>query len=172
MEEVWKDIEGYEGLYQISNMGRVKRIAGWHGNRFKSQYREQEQILSPWNNGNGYLVASLVKNNKRKNAYVHRLVTKAFLENPRGVNYINHLDHDRGNNRATNLEWCTQRENVLYSVERMRKRRIKPMTNTGERYVSFSKNKYRVSVDGKEHGRYDTIEEAIAVRDKVLKGVI
>lgn len=113
--EVWKDIVGYEGLYQVSNLGRVKSLkrkvyAG--RNRMRWQY---ERILSNnKTNGNGYIVVSLNKESKSKNKYVHRLVAEAFLENPNNYKYINHKDQNTFNNNANNLEFCTAQYNSTY----------------------------------------------------------
>lgn len=114
-KEIWKDIVGYEGLYQISNLGRVKSLkrkvyAG--RNRMRWQY---ERILSNnKTNGNGYIVVSLNKESKSKNKYVHRLVAEAFLENPNNYKYINHKDQNTFNNNANNLEFCTAQYNSTY----------------------------------------------------------
>ena len=113
--EVWKDIVGYEGLYQVSNLGRVKSLkrkvyAG--RNRMRWQY---ERILSNnKTNGNGYIVVSLNKESKSKNKYVHRLVAEAFLENPNNYKYINHKDQNTFNNNVNNLEFCTAQYNSTY----------------------------------------------------------
>lgn len=113
--EVWKDIVGHEGLYQVSNLGRVKSLkrkvyAG--RNRMRWQY---ERILSNnKTNGNGYIVVSLNKESKSKNKYVHRLVAEAFLENPNNYKYINHKDQNTFNNNANNLEFCTAQYNSTY----------------------------------------------------------
>ena len=113
--EVWKDIVGYEGLYQVSNLGRVKSLkrkvyAG--RNRMRWQY---ERILSNnKTNGNGYIVVSLNKESKSKNKYVHRLVAEAFLENTNNYKYINHKDQNTFNNNANNLEFCTAQYNSTY----------------------------------------------------------
>ena len=94
--EVWKDIEGYEGLYQISNLGRVKNIKTNH-------------ILSKNLQNNGYLMAHLYKNG-RKAVLIHRLVAKAFIPNPENKPTVNHKDHNRQNNVSSNLEWATMAE--------------------------------------------------------------
>lgn len=109
MEEVWKDIDEYEGLYQISSLGRVKSLKG---NR-KIHLIEKIILLS--NTHNGYKSVSLSKNGKRKSFRVHRLVAKSFLENPLEKPYINHKDCNRTNNNINNLEWITQKENIKHS---------------------------------------------------------
>ena len=99
MNETWKDIPGYEGLYQVSNLGRIKRFL-----------KTSERIIS----GEivfGYVQVALYKNGKRKMKRVHQLVAEAFIQNPNGYKSINHKDWNRGNNAADNLEWCTQAYN-------------------------------------------------------------
>lgn len=164
--EEWIDIPGYGGKYQISNHGRVKSTLFVNNQCVK--YREK--ILSATDNGNGYLIVSLDQNGKRKSAYVHRLVAEAFLENNDEYGVVNHLDHDKHNNRADNLEWCSQYQNVMYSVDRMRKHRTVVMgKTTGERYICGRRGFYEVTVSKKYLGRYKTLEEAINVRDEALR---
>ena len=102
MIEKWKDVVGYEGLYKISNFGRVK---GKH--RIKSQL----------DNGKGYLIVHLYKNGKPRWHLVHRLVAKAFIENTENKPTVNHIDGNRKNNKSTNLEWATYSENNLHSYQ-------------------------------------------------------
>lgn len=101
--EIWKDIEGYEGLYQVSNLGRVKSLKF---NKIK--------ILSQGISGSGYKIASLSKENQRKIFLVHRLVAMVFIKNPNNYPCINHKDENKLNNLANNLEWCTHRYNCNY----------------------------------------------------------
>ena len=105
MEEIWKDIKGYEGLYQVSNLGRVK---SFHGRT------EKEKILQP-NNKSKYSQLLLVKDKKRKIAHVHRLVAEAFIPNTENKPQVNHKDENRKNNRVDNLEWCDCSYNIIYS---------------------------------------------------------
>lgn len=100
--EMWRDINGYKGYYQVSNFGRVKRVGG--------------NILKPVPNGNGYVKVHLCKDAIVKKFFVHRLVAKAFVPNPRGVDCVNHLDENPLNNRADNLEWVTKAENNRYGT--------------------------------------------------------
>ena len=104
MEEIWKDIPGYEGLYQVSNMGRIRSPR----NGFKT--------LSP-NDAKGYLRISLYKCGKICRKSVHRLVAVAFVENPFNKPVINHKDGNKHNNSAENLEWVTNKENVMHARE-------------------------------------------------------
>jgi len=107
MEEVWKDIEGYEGLYQISNFGNVKSL----------NYRRtnEEKLLVPKTNNDGYLWVQLFGGARNRCFLVHRLVACAFVENPGKYDYVNHKDENKANNKASNLEWCTHLYNVQYS---------------------------------------------------------
>lgn len=98
--EIWKDIVGYEGLYKISNYGRVYSI---------SSSREIFPFVS-----HGYLRKELCKEGKRVKYQVHRLVANAFIPNPNGYEMINHIDSNRKNNFVENLEWCTHVENVIH----------------------------------------------------------
>lgn len=108
--EIWKDIEGYEGLYQISNMGRVKAYPKMGGCIFKN-----EKIIKSHDNGKQYLYVDLYDNNgKRKKDYIHRLVAKAFIPNTNDYPVINHKDENKLNNTYENLEWCTYKYNCNY----------------------------------------------------------
>ncbi len=105
MKEIWKDIEGYEGLYQVSNLGDVRSLKYAGGNKVK--------ILKQ-GNVNGYKRVSLHKNNKQKNYFVHRLVAMTFIPNPNNLPLVNHKDENKTNNSVDNLEWCTQKYNINY----------------------------------------------------------
>lgn len=171
MTEIWKDIEGYKNFYQVSNKGRVKALKKWDVN--KRDYSNKEHLLNPTDNGNGYLIVGLKKRATRKNYYVHRLVAEAFIKNPNNYPVVNHIDRDKRNNNAENLEWCTQQENVLHSVEFMRKPRRVVTSNTGEKYICFKKNRNRfeVCVKKKYCGVFKSLEEAIKARNDALEGI-
>lgn len=106
MIEIWKDITGYEGLYQVSNLGRVKSTQYFHGTN--------ERILKPISTHNGYFRVHLRKDGKLKTFKIHRLVAEAFIPNPDNLPQINHKDEDKTNNRVDNLEWCSARYNCNY----------------------------------------------------------
>lgn len=114
MEEIWKDIPGYEGLYQVSNLGRVKSL---ERSVIKGQgglYKIEEKIMKGSKDGSGYLFVQLCKEGKRKFYKIHRLVASAFLDNPNNLSELNHKDEDKTNNRVDNLEWCNHKYNSNY----------------------------------------------------------
>ena len=108
MEEIWKDIPGYEGLYQVSNLGNVKSIS------WKNTGAAKNLWLKPHNKG--YYQVELVKNKVKKTYVVHRLVALAFIPNPQNLPVINHKDENKKNNRVENLEWCDFKYNNRYSM--------------------------------------------------------
>ena len=111
--EIWRDIKGFEGLYQVSNKGNVKSLSRPSWNRFKF-VQTKETILKP-SKGEYLRVKLYDKNNKSKNFAVHRLVCLTFLERIKGKNFVNHKNGDKYDNRLENLEWCTKSENTLHS---------------------------------------------------------
>lgn len=108
MQEVWKDIVGYEGIYQISNTGKVKRLAG------SCYTAHTDRIVTATNNGTGYFKVVLSKNNTKKQFLVHRLVAQVFIPNPNNYEFVNHKDENKKNNNVENLEWCTKSYNSIY----------------------------------------------------------
>lgn len=128
-EEVWKDIVGYEGSYQVSNIGRVKSL-DYHRTG-------EENILKLCKNTAGYLKVELWKNNKRKSFKVHRLVATAFIDNPEKKPQIDHINTIKTDNRVDNLRWCTAKENSDNPISRKR----------------FLDNVYKVVKFGKDHFR-------------------
>lgn len=110
MEEIWKDIEGYEGLYQVSNFGRVKRVT-------------TGRILKSGKDKDGYLKVILCKNNIKSTKTIHRLVAQAFIPNPENKLEVNHIDEDKANNNVNNLEWSTRKENLNHGTRNERSSR-------------------------------------------------
>ena len=118
INEIWRPIKGYEGLYEVSNLGRVKSI------RFG-----KEKIMSSKAKGNKYLKIMLCKNKTYKRFYIHRLVAQAFIPNPDNLPQVNHKDENPQNNIVTNLEWCDAKYNNSYGTarERMSEKLSKPV---------------------------------------------
>jgi hypothetical protein len=164
-----KQVYGYEGLYLVSDTGKVFSEV-FRNNKAVFKRRKELKLNS---NGHGYLYVGLRKNGVTKRVYVHRLVAEHFLGKPPEGSVINHKDHDRSNNNASNLEWVSQAENVKYSALLMShpKSKCKP-TNTGEKYISFQKSgksKYRVQIRKLNINKYfEALEEAVAFRNQIL----
>ena len=119
--EIWKDIPEYEGLYQISTLGRVKSLGYIGCNQTgKSWSHNRELIMKPEIINDGYYRIGLSKNGKRRHYLVHRLVAKAFIPNPNNLYCINHKDENKANNSVSNLEWCTQSYNNSYGNRRLK----------------------------------------------------
>lgn len=106
--EEWRDIAGYDGMYQVSSLGRVKSL----------NYRrtEKEKLIKQRVRGNGYLAVSLCSNGEIKHLYVHRLVAEAFIPNPDNLPQVNHKSELKTDNRVENLEWCTSLYNNNYGT--------------------------------------------------------
>ena len=104
--EIWKDIPEYEGLYQVSNLGRVKNNKGL--------------IRKPRLYKDGYFDITLSKNNKKRTKRINRLVSLAFIPNPNNYPMVNHKDENKLNNRLSNLEWCTNKYNINYGTHNER----------------------------------------------------
>lgn len=112
MKEIWKDVDGYEGLYQVSNLGRVKRVA-------------TSRVLNGMNSGSGYVQVGLYKQGVVSRKLIHRLVAQAFIPNHEHKSEINHIDEDKTNNNINNLEWSTRKENINHGTRNERVSKIK-----------------------------------------------
>ena len=112
-KEIWRDVKGYEGLYAVSNLGRVKSLGNDKSRR--------EKILRPCNNMRGYLQINLWKGGERKLHYIHRLVLSTFspCENSHELQ-VNHIDENKLNNSIENLEWCDSSYNINHGTRNKR----------------------------------------------------
>ena len=169
--EIWKDIENYEGHYQVSNLGRVRN--------------KSKRIMKSYQINSGYLCLKLHKSSERSSVLIHRLVLLTFkpIEHPQDYE-VNHLDEDKTNNALSNLEWCSSSENKQHSLQSGRYDKIFTMRNSlGKKHLTSTYSKYHnvtydkqrgkwvaaISHQGRTHfqGRYMTEEEA-AVAVNVL----
>lgn len=158
MEEIWKDIKGYEGLYQVSNLGRVKSLERIlkHKTTYGGTYTVKEKILKP-KEDKGYYRYSLSNSGKNKLFFGHRLVAEAFIPNPQHYLIVNHKDENPHNNRADNLEWCTVKYNVTYgtAIERKIKKLGKKINqydiqdNFIKQFANLTEAKEYLNVKGK-----------------------
>ena len=127
MEEIWKDKKNYEGLYQVSNLGRAKSLDRYIKGKGHSLQLKKGRILKPMKDNNGYLKVRLCNGEKSKTFNLHRLVAEAFIDNPDNLPYVNHKDENKTNNVVTNLEWCDRSYNNNYGTRN--KRISEKMTN-------------------------------------------
>lgn len=176
MKEIWKDVVGYEGYYQVSNLGNVFRI---------KSATSKGGILKQQKNELGYCFVTLCVKGKRKCCRVHRLVAMAFIPNPQNKEQINHLDYNPSNNCVNNLEWATPKENTVYSIEHMKeaqkghiqpesaKRKIMKLHYKKNPLCNINKTesgKYGVRFSGFKHWKLcDSLEDAIKYRNNFIK---
>jgi len=158
--EEWRDIKGYEGLYQISNLGRVKSIERTNFDKSGSRYNIHEKILKIEINRNGYKYVGLWKDNIGHQKEIHRVMAVAFIPNPENKPMVDHHDKNPLNNNLNNLRWCTRAENRYNQITN---------SSTGIKNVSLDKRHdvYRVQfhIGGtyQHFGSYKTLEEATVV---------
>lgn len=135
MEEIWKDIQGYEGLYQVSNLGRIKTFSKF--NNTKKEIMKQKLLF-------GYLLVNLYKNGKLKTCRVHRLVAQAFIPNTENKPQINHINGIKTDNRVENLEWATRSENMKHAFKnglvKNNSNSINAMKKANEKHIIQLKN--------------------------------
>lgn len=136
-EEEWRDIEGYNGKYQVSNLGRVKSL--------NYRHTGEEKILKQYKDKDGYLSVILYKNNKIKKFLVHRLAATAFIDNPDCKPCIDHINTVKDDNRVDNLRWCTAKENVNNPISKKRRLDVVKFGKDNRN----SKAVFQYSLDGK-----------------------
>lgn len=120
VKEIWKPIKGYEGCYEVSNLGNVKSIDRWVIYKNGIKHYHKGKMLKPTTSHSGYLKVILYKNRKPKNRKVHRLVVEAFIPNSNNLPEVNHKDENKLNNKIDNLERCTREYNNNYGTRNMR----------------------------------------------------
>lgn len=154
MREVWKDISGYEGIYQASSYGRIKSLGGHRSNG----YYKKEKIMKFYKTYNGYYRVGLSKNGESKGLFVHRIIATTFIPNPNSLRDVNHKDENKINNNIENLEWLSHQDNINYGS---RKRRM--MSNKEWQRKTMQETSipvYSVSPDGKIEHWYSQHEAA------------
>lgn len=154
--EVWKPVKGYEQLYEVSNLGRVRSCANKTTFSMKHGKRTWKQrILKQKSDKQSYKRVTLYKDKKQKTFLVHRLVAEAFLPNPENKPIINHKDGNPPNNEWTNLEWCTYRDNLMHAfANKMNKNPVQVTLKnkkTGKEYKFYSMAEAS-RFAGKNHG--------------------
>lgn len=117
MQEIWKPIAGFEGIYDISNLGRVKSLARLRRAKGNAFAPVRERIRVPAIQREGYVCAFLCREGKSAKFYIHRLVATAFLDNPENLPQVNHIDGNKQNNRIDNLEWTTASQNCRHAID-------------------------------------------------------
>jgi len=155
-KEIWKPIKGYEGYYEISNRGRVKSLERdiWNGHNY---YKSKEIIMKPAPNSDGYPQIPLCMNGKSTSIAIHRLVAIAFIPNPNNLPMVNHKDGDKTNNLPYNLEWCTNRDNIIHGF-RILGRRPSHLGKFG--YDNhLSKEVIQLDLNGNEINRFGSTRE-------------
>lgn len=152
MQEIWKDIRDYEGLYQISNNGNVKSLGRWVNYKNKGKKWQEGKILKPLVKKGGYLHVGLWKNGKVKFFIVHRLVAQAFIPNPNNLPQVNHKDENKENNVVKNLEYCDAKYNSNYGTRNKRvaeKMKGKKLSDETRKKISETKRGKKNHMYGK-----------------------
>lgn len=160
MEEIWKDIKGYEGLYEVSNYGNVKSLERYVNHEeegFKKIIRER--ILKK-EIQNGYERVSLCNNGVSKRFFVHRLVAYSFIENKNNKPFVNHINSTRNDNFVSNLEWCTASENSIHGYKHGKMKSPKVMLGKFGFDCWNSKKCSQYSIDGNFIKTYGSMLEA------------
>lgn len=151
--EVWKDVIGYEGLYQVSNFGNVKSLDREIAPNNRVPYWRKGKICKQSKSNLGYMTVGFTVNNKKINKYVHRLVAEAFITNMNNYPQVNHIDCDKINNRMYNLEWCTNSQNHIHASKK------------GLNKLHL----HRVAYSGEENGRsLLTKEQVLEIKQKYI----
>lgn len=171
MKEIWKDIKGYENLYKVSNLGRIKSIS----KNTKNQHAYQEIILKDIYDKDGYCQVNLYKNRKGKTYKVHRLVALAFLGEYYNLE-VNHKDGNKKNNCVNNLEWCSRSENTIHAYKIGLAKAKKGKENEHSKPVIVKKGDFMKRFESEGQAsifirvRKQSISDCVCGRKKTCKG--
>lgn len=116
MQEMWKNVVGFEEFFEVSNLGVIRSKERMVNNKGKMVLKPSK-VLSPFNNGKGYQQITLWADGKSYKRYVHRMVAEAFIDNPNSLSDVNHEDGNKGNNKVDNLTWCTRKDNINHAID-------------------------------------------------------
>lgn len=154
MEEIWKTIKGYEGIYEVSNLGRVRSLDRTY--KLINGYPQtiKGRIMSQFNTKDGYKGIRLRTRTDRKSFKVHRLVAQVFIPNPENYPFVNHKDEDKHNNHVDNLEWCTPKYNLNYGTV------IERLSAKHHNHPKLSKPVEQLTIEGVIIKTYPSIKEA------------
>lgn len=147
--EIWKDIKGYEGLYQISNTGKVKSLTRYINSKSGRKFLIKEKTRKTTTTTAGYEYVVLAKKGKNKTLLIHRLVAENFIPNPNNYSCVNHIDENKSNNNVLNLEWCNYEYNNTYKNIHLRRNN----NNITRRVIQYD-------LDMNEIKRWNTITDA------------
>lgn len=154
MDEVWKPVVGYEGEYEVSDIGRVRSVARPVRNRWGTETIRSSKLRAIGVKREGYRFVNLFRKQHGKPMYVHRLVAMAFLPNPNDYPQVNHLDGDKSNNRSSNLEWCTGSVNCRHAINEnlydQARGESTPMAKVTERDVLEMRRLWRAGIMQKD----------------------
>jgi len=151
--EIWKDVIGYEGLYQVSNLGNVKSLDREVTPNNRVPYWRKGKMCKQSKSNLGYMIVGFTVNNVKVNKYVHRLVAEIFIDNINDYPQVNHIDCNKTNNKANNLEWCTNSQNHIHAVK------------NGLNKLHL----HRVAYSGEENGRaLLTKEQVLEIKQKYI----
>lgn len=157
MEEIWKDVVGYEGLYQVSNLGRIKSFDRTFPDKKRGVRKHKGKILTQGRKSNEYPVVTLIgKDGQHKTHRVHRIVAKAFINPVDGKEFIDHINGVRYDNRVENLRWCTHQENDNFPIARKNKSNAKKGNNyfLGKHHTDETKKKIAIARLGTKNPSY------------------
>lgn len=164
--EIWKDIKGYEGLYQVSNLGRVRSLIFRNNKIIK---KRKNPLIMKFSKRSGYYNVNLRNNKDRKSFQVHRLVAETFIKKEKNKNIVNHKDFNKLNNNVNNLEWVNQKENIHWSIENM-KHAKKCKNKLNEQYIRKKGKSYELTLKKTYIGTYKTLKEALKIKNELIKG--